>query len=272
MAERPRLNLDALQSDYDMVAELGDHGDETAYLARRREDGRDVLIRVERTPRGDERNALTLLAADVKALSSLHHEHVVPIVEGRWIGTDAFAVVSERVSHPTLQEWIERGEQPSNQRVALILQQVNDVLAWAREQKLVHRAVDMSSVYIDPDSDSVDVSFVVRPIPVTGVEGPEGDARSIAELAVAMLTRSAEPGDAPIEVLTQRRPDIPRRVVERTATLLESSRRSDANPDVRSYIALVAMADALKEAEEYALRGEEELGTDRREFEAEMER
>src|SRR4051812_47124738 len=140
--------LDSLRGEYDIVGELGGHSTMRAVIAtareqgsKRREDGGRVLIEIVRKPEGDEAHALDHLASDTKILSSIRHRRLIPILEGRWLGEDAFAVVRERIDDPSLAEKLGQGEPFTNTRAAAILREVHGLLEWAREQNIVHRAV-----------------------------------------------------------------------------------------------------------------------------------
>src|SRR5439155_3060651 len=135
------VDLQSLSDRYELIAELGTSDSAQTWIGKRRDDGSDVLIVVSRTPEGDEKNALTLLAADAHLLATLAHRNLVPIIEGRWIGTDALAVTSARSAHPTPDELIARGEEFSSPRIAATLQEVNGLSEGAGSQKVVHRAL-----------------------------------------------------------------------------------------------------------------------------------
>jgi len=204
-------DLAPLAESYDILGELYARPDARTFVGKRRADGEPVLVVLPRVPEGDERNALTLFAADVNLLAGLEHPALVPIIESRWIDKNTFAVVTARPDDATLEELLERGEEFPPARAAAILREVNGLLEWARAEKVVHRAVDLSTVYVDEASDDVRASFVVRPIPLSGAPTEEGDAHTIALLARAMLAGSARPLNENDETLAQRRHEQERR-------------------------------------------------------------
>src|SRR4051812_34748760 len=156
MSRQESLNLEALAGQYDIIGELASREDIRTFIGKRKEDGLDVLARVAQAPAGDKGNALSHLAADGNLLAGLRHPHHVSIVEGVWVGTDAFAVVTERSFWPSLREVLSRREEEfSFPRIAAILQDVNAALEWARDQKVVHRLVTLDTVYLEPGSDHV---------------------------------------------------------------------------------------------------------------------
>src|SRR3979409_1577546 len=110
-------DLSSLETDYELVGELTGSGDARSYMAtrkgeetKRHGDQTGVVITVVTTPEGDEANALTHLAADTQLLARMTHRRLIPVVEGRWIGDDAFAVVTQRITDPSLAQKLATGE------------------------------------------------------------------------------------------------------------------------------------------------------------------
>lgn len=258
------LDLSPLAPDYEIVGELDDAAESRTYIATRRGDGtkrRDdqtaVLITVVGTPEGDEANALSHLAADTKLLVYTPHRRLVPVLDGRWLGEDAFAVVTLRLTDPSLAQRLATGETFPTTRIAAILREVNGLLEWARDQKIVHRAISASRVYLEPKTDRVRVSFTIAPIRRLHRSDAQDDARTIARLAVAMLTGEEDPRTYEGKTLAELRPGLPERLSAATAALLDE-KNTGATPDVAGYLALIGMADpvAAGEAERERIRAE----------------
>ena len=250
MSRQESLNLETLADRYDLIGELGSREDVRIFIGKRREDGRDVLVRVASAQAGDKGNALSHLAADANLLAGVKHPNLLSIVDGRWVGTDAFAVVTERTFAPTLREVLSRREEEFTfPRIAAILRDVNAVLVWARERKVVHRSVTLDTLFLEPGSDRVVASFAARPLTQSGVPGPEEDAQNIARLARSMLTRSAAAPERETQPLAELRPGLPAKLVEQTEALLQPPREGVPLVDTNAYIALIAMADAVKHGE-----------------------
>src|SRR5205814_67118 len=84
----------------------------------------------------------------------------------------------------------------------------------------------------------------------SGVPGAEADGRTIASLARAMLTRSPAAPERADQPLAELRPGLPKSVIDATEALLSPS--PDQPPgDVTTYIASIAMAEALKTGEDH---------------------
>jgi hypothetical protein len=279
-------DLSSLMVDYDLIGELNDARDARTYIARRqnddakrRDDAKDVLITVVGTPEGDEGKALDQLAADTKLLAATSHRRLVPVLEGRWVGDDAFAVVTQRIADPSLSQRLLTGETFTNPRIAAILREVNGLLEWARERQIVHRAIPSTRLYLEPNTDRVRVTFAIAPIRrLHQTSDTRDDARTVLALAMAMLTGEPDPSVFEGKTLADLRPDLPHRLHDAAAALLDE--KSD-QPDVPGFLALIGMADpvAAGEAERERIRNEileeqrlerEKLAAEREEFQRAM--
>ena len=260
---KPPVDLTALEADFDIVGELGSTGDAKILIAsrkgsspKRRDDESAVVIEVVGVPEGDEGNALSHLAADTKRLSATAHRRLVRVLDGRWLGERAFAVIRERVTDPTLAQLLATGERFSNPRIAAILREVNGLLEWAREQMLTHRAITPDRIYLEPKTDRVRVAFAASAIPrLQGTNAPSTDARTIARLAAAMLAGVAKPRSDDVVHLAERRPDLPDQLINATRSLFEGI----PGIEVAAYLALIGMADPLAAGETEAERIREEI-------------
>jgi hypothetical protein len=255
------LNLDVLNQAYEILGELAARKDARQFVAKRRSDGSQVTLAVFQAPAGDQGNAISHLAADANRLIGNQHANLIPVLDGQWVGTDAFAIATPRIDAPTLEEMLSRREEDfSFARIALILREINAVIEWARSQKFVHRAVDLDTVHLAPGSDQLRIGFAVRALPRTGIPTAIDDARTIASLARAMLTRSPGDPQRDEQPLAELRPGLPTSLLQETEVLLRGlGHRAGHNgqqrpgatdiPDVTAYISRLAMAEDLKRGE-----------------------
>lgn len=254
-------DLSSLAADYDIVGEVGGARDARVYMAnrkdpagKRRDDQTAVLISVVASPEGDEGNALSHLAADTKLLAGATHRRLMPVVEGRWLGNDAFAVITQRTSDPSLTQLLATREKFSTTRVAAIVREINGLLEWARSHNVTHRGINPDRIFLEPKTDRVRVSFGLLPIRrLQPVSAQTEDARAIVHLVLTMLTGFEDPGDYDGQTLAELRPDLPVRLREETTAMLEAD-RVHTPEDVKSYLALVGMADPLLAGETEADR------------------
>jgi hypothetical protein len=211
------------------------------------------------------------------------HRRLLPVLDGKWVGTDAFAVVTERTNDPSLEQKLATGETFTTPRIAAILREVNGLLEWAREHKVVHRSVTADRIFLEPKTDRVRVMFGVAPIiRLKHIDPETEDARTIVRLVVAVLTGSEDPSTYKGKTLTELRPDLPDQLQEATVALLDETNTHTA-ADVATYLALVGMAGPLAagETEAERIRDEtlseatierEKLAVERATFEQDMAR
>jgi serine/threonine protein kinase len=247
-------DLTALAADYDIVGELGGRGGRQYLIAmrkgvagKRRDDSGRVLIEVVRPPEGDESHALDHLASDTKLLSGLRHRRLVSVLDGRWLGDDAFAVVREYADDPSVADLLARGDIFTNTRIAALLREVHGVLQWARSQDVVHRIVTPDRLFLEPTSDRVRVTFGSGPLQrVRTTDATSEDVITVVRLAVAMLTGGITAEEAEGRSFAELRPDLPDRLFEETERLLGEP-ATDA--ELTLYLALIGMADPVAEGE-----------------------
>jgi hypothetical protein len=254
--EKP-FDLSALSDKYEIVGEYTALGQNRRYPGRRRDDGRDVLITVLRAASDvAQGKAVAQFAADANLMAGLNHPNVPQVHEGRWIGDDAFALITDRIQGATLAELL-KGERLEKPRIADILADVDGVLEWARNERLSHRTATPDSIWIERGTNRVYVTLSPTEAPKTNRPDPRDDARTIGALAVAMLT--AKPmTDEHDGTLISMRPDLPQRV----ATAIEkvaACTTNDEMPDISAFLASLAMADAIKEGEVEVARVEAEF-------------
>jgi hypothetical protein len=266
-------DLAPLADKYDIVGELGGRDHTRSYVGSRKADGRDVQITVMRAAAEvAEGKAIAQFAADANLLVNLSHPNVPQVLEGRWIGDDVFALISDRI-HGTSLEKLMTGERIPNARIADILADVDGVLEWARGERLAHRGVTPDGILVERGTGKVYVSLSPTDAPKTNRPDPRDDARTIGALALAMLT--AKPmADDHNGTLADMRPDLPQRVVDATERVAACT-INDEQPNIAAYLASIAMADAIKEGEVEVARVDAEfraaMKAEREKWEAEQQ-
>ena len=237
-----------LESDYDIRGELRGTDAARFYIGRRKQDGgEEVAITVFQGPKDGGNNALSHFASDAQLLSRNEHPNVPRVIEGRWVGNDQFALVTERVVGVTLDEMLERGEKFTNPRAAMLLQEIAGALDWARDQGVVHRLVVPETLVFARDTNRPFVTFTPAPVPMTGVPGPCGDARTIGRLAWAIITGHPHAAGE-TRSIGEVCPNLAKRVVDATDEMIRCKDTGDA-PDIGTYLGILAAGDALKQAE-----------------------
>jgi uncharacterized protein YecT (DUF1311 family) len=225
-------DLSKLDNRYQILGELRRAENGRIFLARHTALNRDVTIDVVRVPSSDD-EALRFLASDAELLSSRRHAHVIPVIEGRWLGDDAFAMVRPRVRGSTLTQLISALGTVPMQRMSSILEQVHNALEWARSNDIVNRSVAPDDIVLQQGSGRVLVAFGRDP-EATELPNACDDVRTIGQLAWAMLA-GGPPAAAPTKPLAERRPDLPAKIIQDTEALITCD-RDGAPPDVNAYL------------------------------------
>src|SRR5581483_889157 len=152
-------NLRRLEDRYEIVGELRGSPAGRTYIGRPRDGSAEVAITVFQRPKGGESNELSHYAADEQILERVSHPSLARVIDGQWLGNDAYALVTERIQGETLAERLERGERFGNPGIALLLQEVSRVLDWARDKGIVHRLVTADTVFFERDTNRVRMCF-----------------------------------------------------------------------------------------------------------------
>jgi len=258
MTARPNApDLRALDDSYEILGELRARKDAQQFLAKRKSDGADVLITVISAPGGGENNALAHLASDVKLLTGLRHPGLLQTIDGRWLGNDAFAVVTQRVSGTSLDELLSSGERLTNPRIASILEQVRGVVDWARNNGIVHRGVTVDTLYIERDTHRLCTMLTATPIPLEGLPDACSDAQMLGALAWTLLTGEPYSGEESQQRLADMRPDLSTRLIAETEAMTRC-RTDGKTPDLDTMIAVIATGDAWHSSESELARLEAE--------------
>ncbi|MDF1503880.1 serine/threonine-protein kinase, partial [Roseisolibacter sp. H3M3-2] len=141
-----------LESDYELLGELGRGGSAVVYRARDRRLGREVALKVVRVPpavagaEGDE--AVARLAREARTIARLEHPHIVRVNAVREL-RDGLALEMPCIAGRTLKQVIaDEGPLPPT-RAAEILADVAQALAFAHAHGVVHRDVKPENVFIE---------------------------------------------------------------------------------------------------------------------------
>ncbi len=230
-------DLAKLEPDYQILTELHRSGDSVTYLARHLGLNRDVTATVFRAPGGDG-SALYQFASDAQLLTKARHSNVIPVIEGRWLDTDTFAIVHARVRGSTLDQLVGAFGPMPQARVAETVDSIESALEWARKNGVVNRHVDAENVVVQQGSGRVLLAFSPRAGAADAVPDRCADARTIGRLTWQMLA-GRNPETSPKESLAELRPELASRLVEETNAMM-NCRRDGAVPDVAAFITLLA--------------------------------
>lgn len=248
--------IGSFADQFHVIGELRGSEGMRRYVAMRGDDHGEVVIDVYKSS-GDGANPLAHLASDIQLRSTMSHPKVPPVIEGRWLDSNTYACVSERIKGDTLQERLDRGDRPGTAEVATILNEVKAVLDWARVGGVVHRGVSPDSITIEHDTNRLLVSLGLTPLPFAGLPGEIADARTLGALAWSLFTGRRFVDDDARPPLSELCPNLAARVVDSVERVLRA-KSGDRAPDAAAFIGIVAVGDVLKQAEvEFAALDEE---------------
>lgn len=177
-----QLVADHSVGDYELLEILGSGNIGTVFRARSTEVPRDFALKlITMTPNSTRRRTIARIRAEVRALSSLQHPHIVGLVDAFPVDSSRLAIVSEYVDARPLSEHL--GELSPEQFV-IIMQQVLSALRVVHDEGFVHGDIKPSNILVGwphgderPHAYLVDfdlTSYASSTPPGTGlVESPE---------------------------------------------------------------------------------------------------
>jgi alpha-tubulin suppressor-like RCC1 family protein/serine/threonine protein kinase len=158
--------LAELESEYEIVRELGRGGTAIVYLARDRELGRHVAIKVIRASYIEDEEAAARLTREAQTVASLQHPNIVVLYGTRRLRGKDLALIMQYIPGRTLKsEVVSCGPLPFD-RVEQILTDVGRALSCAQRQRILHRDIKPENIYIDEETGSARLSDfgIARPL------------------------------------------------------------------------------------------------------------
>ena len=162
--------------DYDVIEVLGAGAMGEVYRAHDARLGRDVAIKVLRSPGRDEPDRLARFEREARVLASLSHPRVAHVYGLESVGGSP-ALVMELVEGPTLAELTAR-DGTARLRVPQALRyatQIADGLSAAHERGIVHRDLKPGNIAVTADGDIKVLDFGIAKrlteVEVTGTPG-----------------------------------------------------------------------------------------------------
>lgn len=146
--ETPSATTD-LDSEYEILGELGRGGMAIVYLARDRELGREVAIKVIRARFVEDEEAMARFAREARTVAQLHHPNVVTVHAVKRLTDGSLALVMQHISGQTLKEAIRREGPLSVDRIEQVLADVAEALGFAHDHGIVHRDVKPENILLD---------------------------------------------------------------------------------------------------------------------------
>lgn len=142
-------NIPELDKDYQLVRELGRGGTAVVYLARDRELGRDVAIKLIRPAHVRDEDAIARLLREARTIGKLQHPNIVMLLGTRRLGEHGLALILQYMPGQTLKDQIQAKGPFAFEDVERILRDLGGALQYAHAQRIVHRDIKPENIYLD---------------------------------------------------------------------------------------------------------------------------
>jgi len=142
-------DLRSLESEYELVRELGQGGMAAVYLARHRASDRVVAIKAIRARYLDDPDAIKRFAREARTVAGLDHPNIVRTEAIRQIDDRAVAIIMEHIPGGTVRDRLREFGSLGAEDAEWILRDVANALGYAHRQGIVHRDVKPENIFLD---------------------------------------------------------------------------------------------------------------------------
>ena len=155
-----------LEADYEILRELGRGGTAVVYLARERDLGREVALKVIRSTYVEDRDATARLMREARTVARLQHPNIVLLYGTRRLRDNSLALIMQYVPGRTLKSEIHACGPLPAERVEQILADLASALDHAHRHGIVHRDIKPENIYLDERTGTARLSDfgIARPL------------------------------------------------------------------------------------------------------------
>jgi serine/threonine protein kinase/alpha-tubulin suppressor-like RCC1 family protein len=151
----------ALAADYEIVRELGRGGTAVVYLARVRETGEEVAVKLIHARYADDAEAVARFSREARFIAQLDHPNVVRVHSVLDLGDGGVALVMAHVPGRTLKQVINEDGPLAPERAERIMRDIAGALGAAHARGIVHRDVKPENIFIDEEGRALLADFGV---------------------------------------------------------------------------------------------------------------
>jgi serine/threonine protein kinase/alpha-tubulin suppressor-like RCC1 family protein len=148
-AEPARAERSSLDTEYEMLRELGRGGTAVVHLARKRSTGAEVAIKLIRATYLEDEEALARFAREARFTARLDHPNVVPILDVLALDTGGIALIMAHVAGRTLKQLIRDSGRLNPEHAERVVRDIANGLNAAHSLGIVHRDVKPENIFID---------------------------------------------------------------------------------------------------------------------------
>ena len=142
-------HIPELADEYELVRELGRGGTAVVYLARDKQLGRDVAVKLIRPTYLHDEDAVARLLREARTVGKLQHPNIVMLLATKRLGRHGLALVLQYVTGSTLKDRIQKKGPLTAADAERVLRDIGQALDYAHAQRIVHRDIKPENVYLD---------------------------------------------------------------------------------------------------------------------------
>ncbi len=150
--EATLVEIRELEADYEILGELGRGGMSIVYLARDRELGRDVAIKVIHTASSVDDETIARQLNEARTVAQLQHPNVVSIHAVKRLSTRGLALVMQYIPGRSLERAIHEDGPFAPERAESILTDIAAALAYAHARGVVHRDIKPENIFLNEET------------------------------------------------------------------------------------------------------------------------
>jgi len=150
--EATLVEIRELEAEYEILGELGRGGMAVVYLARDRQLGRQVAIKVIHTAAGADEAVVSRQLVEARTVAQLQHPNVVAIYAVKRLSTFGLALVMQYIPGRTLERAMREDGAFSPERTDAVLSDVAAALAYAHARGVVHRDIKPDNIFLNDET------------------------------------------------------------------------------------------------------------------------
>ncbi len=146
------VEISELTADYEILGELGRGGMAIVYLARDRQLGREVAIKVIHAAAGSDAETIARQLVEARTVAQLQHPNVVAIYAVKRLSTLGLALVMQYIPGRTLERAMREDGAFTPERTESVLTDIAAALAYAHARGVIHRDIKPDNIFLNDET------------------------------------------------------------------------------------------------------------------------